>query len=950
MIRMLPAIIVLLPFLAAPVVAWAACLNRYASAWAAGITTLVALLLFIDMALSAGSGNPVVLSLAWIPQIGLDFAFRVDALSLLFTGLILGIGLLIIVYARYYLSGNDSMGRFFSYMMLFMGSMLGIVLSENLLQLLIFWELTSLSSFLLISYWQHRREARFGARMALTVTGGGGLAMLAGILLLGHIVGSYNLTDVLQSGDLIRHSPLYLPMLVLILLGVFTKSAQFPFHFWLPNAMAAPTPVSAYLHSATMVKAGIFILARLFPVLSGTTEWSVLVGGAGLITFLLGAYTALFKHDLKGLLAYSTISHLGLITLLFGFGTPLAAVAGVFHLINHATFKASLFMVAGIVDHETGTRDMRRLGGLARKMPHTAALAIIAAAAMAGVPLLNGFLSKEMFFAESVDLADAMHPVWLLPALVTLGGVLSVAYSVRFIHDTFFGEPARDLPREPHEPHRLMKIPVDLLVVTCLAVGILPAIIIAPLLNDVAAAVLQSKPPQFSLALWHGVNTPLVMSMIALSGGVAVYIFRAPLTRFHEHLLGRIDARPMFRFVIETLTAGAIGITRRFDQGRLQPMILWTIAAALIAGVIGFLAPAGHMTDWHDLQLFGQRSGTPLDPITAIGIGMVLLATAATVALHKQRLVALIPLGVVGLGVALLFARFSAPDLALTQLSVEVVTIILMLLALFYLPQYSRPIGSRVVRWRDALLALLAGAGATVLTYAVMSRDFKSISHYFLTHSLPGGGGHNVVNVILVDFRGYDTFGEITVLALAALGIHAMLQRLSLPASRRDATGRLWVGNAHPLLLRTLTEVLLPLTLVVGVYILLRGHNAPGGGFIAGLIVSSALVAQYLAHGIQPTASKMRLSMVGTLAVGLLLAAVTGIGAILFGFPFLTSTFGHIHWPIVGSFELASAMAFDLGVFLVVIGATVLILVQLGRLTERAQPRADYQQLEEAGS
>ncbi len=935
---MLPLLTVLLPFAAAPLVAWVARFNRFASAWAAGATTLLSLVLFIPAALRDQPGSAIVSSQAWLPQIGLDLAFRVDGLSILFTGLILIIGLLIILYARYYLSAKDSMGRFFAYMMLFMGSMLGIVLSENLIQLVVFWELTSLSSFLLISYWQHRREARFGARMALAITGAGGLAMLGGVLLLGHVVGSYNLTEVLLSGDQIRHSPLYLPILILILLGVFTKSAQFPFHFWLPNAMAAPTPVSAYLHSATMVKAGIFLLARLFPALSGTIEWQVLVGGAGLLTFLLGAYTALFKHDLKGLLAYSTISHLGLITLLFGFGTPLAAVAGVFHIINHATFKASLFMVAGIVDHETGTRDMRRLGGLARKMPHTTALAIIAASAMAGVPLLNGFLSKEMFFAESVDMAHGMHPTWLLPMLVTIGGVLSVAYSVRFIHDTFFGRLDSDLPKEPHEPHRFMKIPVDLLVVLCLAVGILPAVIVGPLLTFASEAVLQGPTPHFSLALWHGVHAPLIMSMIALSGGVFVYLIRGPLTRFHERAPGRIDARLFYRIVMQTLFSGASGVTRWFDRGQLAPIVGWTTVFALLAGFIGFAQFAGP-NGWH---LFGDRAGMPMDTVTAVGIGMILLATLATVLLHTRRLIALIPLGVVGLGVALLFARFSAPDLALTQLSVEVVTIILMLLALYYLPQISEVVESTGRRWRDGIIAVLAGTAATILTYAVMTRNYDSIAEYFLKESLPLGGGHNVVNVILVDFRGYDTFGEITVLALAALGIFAMLQNLRLPASRTDLSGRAWVQNAHPLLLRSLTQVLLPMTLVVGLYILLRGHNAPGGGFIAGLIVASALVAQYLAHGINTTANRMKVSMHASMALGLLLAAATGIGAILIGYPYLTSTFGHLHWPIVGSFELASAMAFDLGVFLVVVGATVLILVQLGRLTENALPRPGY--------
>jgi multicomponent K+:H+ antiporter subunit A len=382
---------VLLPFIGALLAASSGSYHRAAPACSAGLAAFSALLVLIPAMLGVFSGTTSIQSWEWLPQIGLEFAFRLDGLSMLFAIMILVIGLLVILYASYYLSPKDSKARFFSSLLLFKGSMLGVVLSENLLLMLVFWELTALSSFMLISFWRHREDARNGARMALTVTGLGGLALLGGILVLGQIVGSYNLTDVLAAGDEIRAHDWYLPCLILILVGVFTKSAQFPFHFWLPHAMAAPTPVSAYLHSATMVKAGIFLLARLFPALSGTSEWFWIVGTSGMLTLLLGAFAALFKHDLKGLLAYSTISHLGLITLLFGLGTPLAEVAALFHIMNHAAFKASLFMVAGVIDHETGTRDMRKLSGLMKYMPHTSVLAIIASAAMAGVPLLNFF-------------------------------------------------------------------------------------------------------------------------------------------------------------------------------------------------------------------------------------------------------------------------------------------------------------------------------------------------------------------------------------------------------------------------------------------------------------------------------------------------------------------------------------------------------------------------------
>ncbi|MGE5149993.1 MAG: proton-conducting transporter membrane subunit [Rhodospirillaceae bacterium] len=393
--------LVILPFAASLL---AACLRtnaRNAGAWLAGSAAFAGLLIAGSLYPQVRDGGVTRLRLPWMPAQGVDFVVRMDALAWVFAMLVLGIGVLVVLYARYYLSPTDPVARFFAFLLAFMGSMLGLVLSGNLIQLVLFWELTSLTSFLLIGYWHHRADARRGARMALIVTAAGGLCLLVGVLMLGRIVGSYDLDAVLAAGDAVRASTWYRPALVLVALGAFTKSAQFPFHFWLPHAMAAPTPVSAYLHSATMVKAGVFILMRLWPVLSGTPEWHWVIGGAGVCTMLLGAFVAIFQHDLKGLLAYSTISHLGLITVLLGIGSPLGMVAAVFHTLNHATFKASLFMAAGIVDHETGTRDMRVLRGLYRSMPVTGTLAIVASAAMAGVPLMNGFLSKEMFFAET---------------------------------------------------------------------------------------------------------------------------------------------------------------------------------------------------------------------------------------------------------------------------------------------------------------------------------------------------------------------------------------------------------------------------------------------------------------------------------------------------------------------------------------------------------------------
>ncbi|MDD3652546.1 proton-conducting transporter membrane subunit, partial [Immundisolibacter sp.] len=479
---------VLLPWLGAGLLAAQANTARNRCAWlAAAVTALAGLALGANAPAVAG-GEVVRVAWPWLPELGVNLGLRLDGLALLFSGLVLGIGLVVVLYARYYLAEDEPMARFYALLLAFMGAMQGVVLADNLILLVVFWELTGLASFLLIGFWSQRADARQGARMALTITGAGGLALLGGVLLIGAAVGSYDLDAVLAAGPALRAHPYYLPALVLVLLGAFTKSAQFPFHFWLPQAMAAPTPVSAYLHSATLVKAGVFLLARLYPALGGSDAWFYLVSAAGMITLLTGAVLALFQHDLKGLLAYSTISHLGLVTLLFGLDRPLAVVAGVFHIINHATFKASLFMAAGIIDHECGTRDMRRLRGLFRPMPHTAILAMTAAAAMAGVPLLNGFLSKEMFFAESLTLAERGMVGWLPPLLATAAGLFSVAYSVRFIHDVFFNGKTGDLPREPHEPVRWMRVPVELLVLLCVLGGVAPAAPVAPLLDLAAGA------------------------------------------------------------------------------------------------------------------------------------------------------------------------------------------------------------------------------------------------------------------------------------------------------------------------------------------------------------------------------------------------------------------------------------------------------------------------------
>jgi multicomponent K+:H+ antiporter subunit A len=858
----------------------------------------------------------------WIPTLGLNIAFRLDGLSLLFSTLILGIGLLVILYARYYLSDTDPVDRFYVYLLLFMASMAGVVFANNLLLLWFFWELTSISSFLLIGYWHHRSDARKGARMALIVTGAGGLALLGGFILIGQTVGSYNIDQLLSSGDVIRHSSRYHTILLLLLLGAFTKSAQFPFHFWLPHAMAAPTPVSAYLHSATMVKAGIFLLARLHPVLSGTTSWFLIVSVTGMLTMLLGAYHALFKHDLKGLLAYSTISHLGLITLLFGMGTALAAVAAVFHVINHAIFKASLFMAAGIIDHETGSRDMRKLNGLWTYMPITATLAMVAAAAMAGVPLLNGFLSKEMFFAETLHQSALGSISWMVPVFATIGGVFSVAYSLRFIHDVFFNGEPKDLLRKPHEPPRYMRVPVEILVALCLIVGVFPEYTVGDVLASASTAVLAGRLPEYHLHIWHGLNLPLLMSLLALLGGGLLYYNRQRLFQLQTYFPERNESQ-LFDDALQRLQQRVQCFLAWFDNGSMQRAVFWLFFVALVFSMVPLMEL--------DMTL-GARPQIPIDFVMIAGATLLCVSSVATVIWHHQRLLTILLLSVVGMVVAIAFALFSAPDLALTQLSVEVVTIVLLLLALHFLPQRIRNFSSPNRIIRDASLAVLIGGVVGAISFALITRPLNSISGYFVDNAKALGGGTNIVNVILVDFRGFDTYGEISVLAIAALGISMLVERMRPSHSAANADGLRWATDKHPMMLSVVSQALLPLAIMVSVYIFMRGHNLPGGGFIAGLITSVAMIQQYIAQGYGWMNTRLSINYLYLIGSGLLIAAATGIGSFFWRHPFLKSWHGHLHFSFLGEIELASAMAFDLGVYLSVVGACLMILSKLGRL------------------
>lgn len=947
-------VIITFPFLGSLLAAFLPSTARNAAAALAGTIALVGTLLTALLYSSVADGAVVRSEIEWLPSLGLNLLIRIDGLSWIFSTLVLGIGALVVLYARYYMSPADPVPRFFSFLLAFMGSMLGLVLSGNLVQLAFFWELTSLFSFLLIGYWHHNRTARDAARMALIATAAGGLCLLIGILLIGTIVGSYDLDQVLASGDLIRSSDLYVPALILILIGAFTKSAQFPFHFWLPHAMAAPTPVSAYLHSATLVKAGVFLLMRLWPVLAGTDTWYFIVSSAGLATLLVGAWSAIFQQDLKGLLAYSTISHLGLITLLLGLGSPLGAVAAIFHAVNHATFKASLFMAGGIIDHEAGTRDLRRLSGLYRYMPVTATLAMVAAAAMAGVPLLNGFLSKEMFLSASLEKHSGTVLDQLLPLIATLASAFSVLYSFRFIHQTFFGPAPTDLPRQPGEAPPWMRVPIEILVLACLLVGVLPAATIGPFLATAVRSVMGEDMPTYSLAVWHGFNRPLLMSVTALVlGSIGYLAFRDALNRRDgAPLIRHLKGRKIFEAGLAVIVSAARGLEALLGTRRLQPQLRLLVLVAFIAGLLPFLRLGYSL---------GGMEGTIVDPGFAV-IWMIGGACAIGAAWQAKyhRLAALILTGGAGLVSCISFLWLSAPDLALTQLLVETVTTVLLLLGLRWLPKQlpeswpegRTPFAVRRRRAFDLAIAIAAGIGMTLIAYAVMTRTLpNSISRFFVERAYPDAGGTNVVNVILVDFRAFDTLGEITVLAIVGLTVFSLLRRfrpapesLGVPEQQlhQDALDEAREGRnvgdtlANYLLVPSvIMEWLFPVILVFAIYLWIRGHDMPGGGFAAGIALSIALIVQYMAAGTRRVEARLRVQPARWIGYGMLLAALTGAGAWLFGRPFLTSHFSYLDIPLLGRMPVASALLFDLAVFLLVVGATALVLIALAHQSIR---------------
>jgi multicomponent Na+:H+ antiporter subunit A len=714
---------------------------------------------FTSLLPSAAAGNPETFSMNWAKEFGASFSFRADGLSLLFAMLISGIGTLVVIYAGGYLGKNPNLGRFYSWLFIFMGAMLGVALSDNLLLLFIFWELTSFSSYILIGFEHEKESARAAALQALLVTGSGGLAMLAGIILLGQMGGTLELSALLAGGTAVQSHPMFLPALILILLGAFTKSAQFPFHFWLPNAMSAPTPVSAYLHSATMVKAGVYLLARLNPVLGGNDIWFYTVGGVGLVTMLAASYLSFLQTDLKRLLAYSTLSALGTMTMLIGLGTPLALKAAIVLLFAHALYKGALFLVAGAIDHETGTRDVTQLGGLFRALPITGTAVGISALSMAGLPPLFGFIAKEVVYETGLE----FNP-WLMAGIIFMG--LSTVFVAGVVGvGPFFGRKT-ETPKKPHEAPFSMWLGPVLLTALSLLVGLFPGVVsslmVSPAVSSVAGEAVKVK-----LVLWHGVNTAFLLSLGTVATGIVLFLAANPLRSALQKVEWKWGPAYFYKLSLDGLLSLARVQTHVLQSGALRNYILIIVLCVTLGGGYALFRIPG-------LDIFPQQISDV--KFYEAAIAALILGSAIAAVLSPSRLGAVAALGAAGTGVALIFLQFGAPDLAITQFAIEALTVILFVLAFYHLPKFTE-LSSRRVRIRDAAIALLAGALMTTLVLAAVNVHIAdSISTFFVENSLPLAHGRNIVNVILVDFRGMDTMGEITVLGIAAIGVYALLK------------------------------------------------------------------------------------------------------------------------------------------------------------------------------
>lgn len=917
-------------------------LSAPALGWLLSLAPAGALIALAARLPDLAGGAAQTLRLEWLPSLGMPWALRLDSLGALFALLVLGIGALVVIYAGYYFKGHDDSSRFQAFLLLFMTAMLGVVLAGDLISLFLFWEATSLTSFLLIGYHGADPAARRGAFKSLFITAGGGVALLIGLLLLAITAGTTEIDLLLARGDLVRAAPAYPWILGLVALGAMTKSAQVPFHIWLPDAMTAPTPASAYLHSATMVKAGLFLMARLNPVIGLTDLWFVLLSLVGATTMLLGAYLGLRQHDLKRLLAYSTVSQLGVLMMLIGQDTAVAFKALAVGVFAHALYKSALFLVVGIVDHEAGTRDLRQLGGLGRAMPRTLLPAALATLSMAGLPPLFGFLAKETLLATVTHpgLPDVLN--LLLPAAAVLAGALILAQAGVLLLDTFFGRAAGPTPRPPHDPPAGMLLGPALPALLSLTVAVVPLPALGVLLAG-AAGQAYGAPVPVSLALWTGINPPLLLSMLAISLG-ALLIWRRRAVRTLLERAGdglRMDAA--YQALLAAIDGGA-RLATATQSGHLRRYL-----AVMLVGAGGLLVVFGRLPSPESLPAL--ELGGVLDWLRLFTLLVSVAAAAATV-LMRRDLLAIVALGASTLAIAILFVLEPAPAVALVQLVVDILIVVILLLALSRIPRAQRQraleLTFRQTRrglLRDAVLA--AGSGvvmSAVALQALTDRPRASVVTPFFEAQAPAVGARDLVAAILVDFRAFDTLIEITVFAVAGLALYTLLRYATrtagdpdaprLPAAARRLSTAGIAGPRASAFLRGLGYLSLPLALVIAGSQILFAHDRPGDGFTAGALVSLAVGYWYTVFGYEETRSRLtwlRPSLL--IGCGLLLALGVGGAAALAGGSFLAHVdFGRLlGLTLPAGIHLSSALVFDVAVFLTVMGSATLIMQTLGR-------------------
>lgn len=936
-----------------------------AAAPAAAFAWLLAMLPAVLSADQSAAGDqpgaPPSVTVPWIPSLGLQLAFRLDALAAVLCILVLGVGALVLFYcARYFKNDDADVGAFGGQLLAFAAAMFGLVLADDLILMFIFWELTTILSYLLIGYSRHRLSARRSALQALIVTTAGGLTMLVGLIVLGQEAGTYRISEILAAApSLVARGAIIDVAIVLILVGAITKSALVPFHFWLPAAMAAPTPVSAYLHAAAMVKAGIFLTARFAPGFSETTFWYPVILVLGMTTMLLGGWRALRQFDLKLVLAYGTVSQLGFLTMVVGLGGRDGAVAGLGLLLAHGFFKATLFLVAGIIDHQAGTRDLRVLSGVGSTSPVLFVVSLIAAASMAGVPPLVGFVAKESVYEAFVHRSEDGLVGTLLLGGIVLGSVLTFAYSARFVWGAFalkHGTPRTKFSRV--RPSFLLAPAV--LAVATVVFGLWPVPL--DLLVQPYATLFASDIAAPHLALWHGVSLSLVLTVVTLGAGVALFLLRNPLERFQAKLPQVPEAAAVYRSTVSVLDAVAFWVTGRTQRGSLAfylSIILSTAVLVPLTALILFDGPVPTAYQW---------AQSPAQGVVAVAILVGIVGALRA----RKRFTAVVMVGITGYGLAMIYALHGAPDLALTQLLVETIVLVAFVLALRSLPAR---LWSRAGRQRRLLRAGLGIAFGSIMaviaTSAMAARTAAPISLAYPELAYEEGGGANTVNVLLVDIRAWDTFGEITVLALAATGIASLIfirgrsdtrnravdvedgsvdsAQESLDAGGRAeaarrlaarfadvardpwlVAGRTLAPERRSIVFEVITRLLFHTVILLSIYLLFAGHNLPGGGFAGGLLAGIGLAIRYLAGGRFELAEATPVSAGALLGTGLAVAALTAMAPLVFGGAVLESYILEFRLPLAGDVKFVTSTFFDIGVYLIVVGLVLDVLRSLG--------------------